>query len=376
MRSYSNCRNTAPLALALGAGLTLCVPVLAQQAANPFANQPKADDVFYHIMPIAWRDGSLPEASDPNRYGDLVGIREGLPYLADLGITAYWLNPIFPSPAYHGYQHGRADEINPWFGDEQDFIDLIGASHAQGIEVYIDFVVYGISHDSPWFAGAFGNPASPFDDWLAFENQFNTSYTGYTFSSWNGNFVGFTHWDLRSQDASDLVIDWSLKWLDPNGDGDPSDGIDGYRLDHVWVNYSTGPDGWGYNLDDFWADWHAALRNLKPDVFTFAEQADWGSRGAELLPQFNGAMTKPFEFAARDAVRDANAGPLYSTMQQAVDAYTPSAHAHPTTFVAIIGDHDVDRLASAIGADSPATLSRAEAAAAVLLLQRFPTIIY
>ena len=43
----------------------------------------------------------------------------------ELASDAYWLNPVFPSPAYHGYQHGPADQINPRFGTEADFLQLI-----------------------------------------------------------------------------------------------------------------------------------------------------------------------------------------------------------------------------------------------------------
>ena len=353
---------------AVPAALALALAAPAALGANPFADQPKADDVFYHIMPIAWRDGN----DDPNRFGDLIGVRDGLGYLEWLGATAIWMNPVFPSPAYHGYQHGAADTINPWFGTEQDFTDLLTDANSRGIEVYIDFVVYGISRLSTWYQDAFANPGSQYDDWLAFTNGSNTSSQGYSFSTWNGDSVGFTHWDLRTPEASDLVTSWALKWLDPNGDDDFSDGVAGYRLDHVWVNYGSGPDGWGYNLDDFWADWHAALRAKNPGVFTFAEQHNWGSHGGELLPQFDAAMTKPFEFAARDALRFEDAGPLIFQMEQTIN----SLPAGIGTYVAIIGDHDVDRLATAIGADSPATIGRLEAAAAVLMLQPFPPIVY
>ncbi|GAB4544100.1 MAG: hypothetical protein Tsb0013_00920 [Phycisphaerales bacterium] len=353
----------SPLAVSLCAGVAL---------ANPFATQPKADEVFYHFMPIAWRDAD----PDPDGFGDFLGMTDSLPYLDDLGVTALWMNPIFPSPAYHGYQHGRADEVNTRFGTEQQFLDFVSAARVRDMEVYLDLVVYGISQNSAWHQSAFNNPSSPYDGWLAFTNPQNTQYTGYTFSTWDGATVGFTHWDLRDPQASALVIDWSRKWLDPDNDGDPSDGIHGYRLDHVWVNYSTGPDGWGYNLSTFWSDWYDALRAVNPDVFTFCEQADWGSHGAEFLSEFGGAMTKPFEFAARDAVRDASAAPLYAQMEQTITALGASGHSGEGTFVAIIGDHDVDRLASAIGADTPATIGKAKAAGAVLLLQPFPPIIY
>ncbi|MEM9065385.1 MAG: alpha-amylase family glycosyl hydrolase [Planctomycetota bacterium] len=340
---------------------------------NPFADRPKADDIFYHIMPITWRDGPDSDAIDPNRFGDFEGIEAGLQYLDELGITAYWTNPVFPSPAYHGYQHGPGDQINPWFGTEADFLQLIDASHTLDIEVYIDYVVYGISHDSPWFQSASLNPSSPFDDWLAFKNGSNSSYTGYTFSTWNGDSVGFIHWDLRNPDVTDLVNSWGQKWLDPNNDGDPSDGIDGYRLDHVWEFYNRGehPDGWGYDLYPFWDDWHAALKSVNPDVFTFAEQADWGLFGREFLPVFGAAFTKPFEFAARDALRTENATALYNTMAATVNSLPEQG-----TYMAIIGDHDVDRLSSSIGADNGANRGRERAAAAVLMLQPFPPVIY
>lgn len=347
-----------PRLLLIVAALGAALPATADTPRNADVR----DDVFYHFMPIAWRDSD----NDTYRFGDFDGMTASLDYLDDLGVTAVWMNPIFPSPAYHGYQHGRADQVNPWFGSKTDFLAFVDAAHARGIKVYVDFVVYGISHDSPWYQDAYNTPASPYDDWLAFTNYWNTSYQGYTFNSWNGNFVGFIHWDLRSPDATALVNGWAQDWLDPDGDGDPSDGLDGYRLDHVWYTYPDGPDGWGYNID-WWVQWNAALESVNPDVFIFAEQADWGSTGADLLEAFDAAFTKPFEFAARDALAGEYAAPLYSAM-----ASTLASLPEGKTYMGIIGDHDVTRLASAIGPN----LDKGKAAAAVLLTQPFPPIIY
>jgi len=268
-------------------------------AAPAFAQTDLRDEIFYHFMPIAWRDSD----NDASRFGDFDGMTDAIPYLQQLGVTSVWMNPIHPSPAYHGYQHGRGDEVNPWFGTEQDFTDYVTASNTGGIGVYIDFVVYGISHDSPWYQSAFGNPASPYDDWLAFENSPNTQYLGSLYNSWNGNSVGHIHWDLRTQQTADMVTSWCQKWLDPNTDGDFADGISGFRLDHVWVQYVNGPDGWGYNLDDFWTPWKAALQSVNPDVITFAEQADWGSFGAEFLPVFDAAFTNSAPSSCRSSTR-------------------------------------------------------------------------
>ena len=320
-------------------------------------------EVFYHIMPIAWRDSD----NDAQRFGDFQGLIDSLDYLEDLGITAVWLNPIFPSPAYHGYQHGRADQVNPWFGTEAQFIAFVEAAHARNIKVFLDFVVYGISQDSPWFQSAWSNPASQYDSWLAFTNGGNTQYLGSVYNTWNGSSVGFIHWDLRTPAVFDMVAAWGKKWLDPNEDGNFTDGVDGYRLDHVWVQYGSGPDGWGYNLDDFWEPWKAELQSVNPDVYIFAEQADWGITGASLLTAFDAAMTKPLEFAVRDGVNNADAARISNAAQAAWASLPPNRY-----FMGIIGDHDVDRLMSVVGSST----NRAKAAAAILLTHPFVPMIY
>lgn len=331
--------------------------------AFPPAPRDVRDEVFYQFMPIAWRDSN----NDAQRFGDFGGMTASLDYLQGLGVTAVWMTPIFPSPAYHGYQHGPADQLNPWFGTEPEFLNFIQQAHARGIKVFIDFVVYGTSHNSTWYQSATGNPASPYDTWLAFTNAGNTTYQGSVYSTWNGSSVGFIHWDLRNPNPVALDTNWARHWLDPNNDGDPSDGIDGFRLDHVWEYYGNGPSGWGYNLSDFWIPWKAALKAVNPSVYTFAEQADWGITGANLMPAFDSTFTKPWEFAARDALSSELAANLYSTTASTL-AQMPAGR----TFLGILGDHDVDRLTSILGG----SLTKAKAAAAILMTSPFSPIIY
>jgi alpha-amylase len=325
-----------------------------------------ADEVFYHIMPIAWRDSDL----DANRFGDFDGMATSLDYLDTLGITSIWMNPIFPSPAYHGYQHGAADQLNPWFGNEAQFTSFVESAHLRGIKVYVDLVAYGISQDTPWFTDSFGNPASAFDDWLAYDNASNTQFLGSNYTTWNGSAVGFIHWDLRNSAVSSLVTSWGQKWLDPNSDGDLSDGLDGFRLDHVWEFYPSGPNGWGYNIQDFWVPFGAALRTVNPDALLLAEQADWGTFGTQLFAGVDASFTKPFEFAARDALIQENASSLYSSV--AASAASLSAATAPGTFLTTIGNHDVSRLATVIGDD----FEKGKVAAALLLTQPFTPVLY
>ncbi len=331
--------------------------------AQPRVDRDIRDDILYHYMPIAWRDSD----NDAYRYGDFGGMTASLDYLEDLGVTGVWMNPIFPSPAYHGYQHGPADQVNSRLGTRQQFLDFVAQAHAREMKVFVDLVVYGISHSSTYYQSAYNNPSSPYDSWLAFTNTANTEYQGYTFTTWNNSTVGFIFWNLNTPAAAQLVTNWSVGWLDPNNDGDPSDGIDGYRLDHVWENYPAGPNGWGYNIDDFWTPWKAALRAVNPSVFTFAEQADWGSHGAELLPAHDATLSKPFQSAARGALSSENAAGLYAEVQATL-ASLPADR----TYMGTIGDHDVDRITTALGGG----LDKAKVAAAILMTQPFPPMIY
>src|SRR6266850_1980690 len=104
---------------------TLLAAAMAARLAGPALARPDAPDysgeVLYQIMPIAWRDSN----NDANRYGDFGGLSASLDYLQQLGITAIYINPIFPSAAYHGYQHGDASQLNSWFGTQADFLAFV-----------------------------------------------------------------------------------------------------------------------------------------------------------------------------------------------------------------------------------------------------------
>lgn len=334
----------------------LLVPAAAAPAA-PLAGRDVRDDVFYQVMPIAWRDSD----DDAQRFGDFGGMTASLPYLKSLGVTAMWMNPIFGSPAYHGYQHMPANQLNPWFGTEPQFLSFVSAAHADSVKVLIDFVAYHVSQNSTYFTGSHANPASPWTSWLAYTNGSNTTFDGGSFTTWNGSTVGFIKWRLDNPAVTSAIDGWCQHWMDPNGDGDPSDGIDGWRLDHVLAD-----EGWGYT-SAWWDQWNAAIRAKNPDAFTVIEQADWGSYGGNLLSSHDAAFTIPFMFAARSAVASESASGLYSSMRATVASLPPGR-----TYVGVIGNHDVDRFSSATGN----VAGRNRVAAAILMTQPFPPCIY
>ncbi len=105
--------------------------------------------VFYQVYPRSFADGN----GDGN--GDLVGLRERLDYLADLGVDALWLSPFYRSPmADGGYDVADPCDVDPRFGTLADLDALVAAAHERGIRVTVDIVPNHVSDQHPWFQQA------------------------------------------------------------------------------------------------------------------------------------------------------------------------------------------------------------------------------
>ncbi|HEY5832708.1 glycoside hydrolase family 13 protein [Streptomyces sp.] len=105
--------------------------------------------VIYQVYIRSFADGN------GDGVGDLAGLRARLPYLADLGADAIWINPWYPSPmADGGYDVADYRDIEPAFGTLDDAQALIGEAHAQGLKVVIDLVPNHTSSQHPWFVAA------------------------------------------------------------------------------------------------------------------------------------------------------------------------------------------------------------------------------
>jgi len=108
--------------------------------------------------------------------GDLDGVIEKLPYLAELGVTCIYLNPIFDASSNHKYDTGDYMKIDPAFGDEETFQKLCTEAGQRGIRVLLDGVFNHTGDDSIYFnkyghydsAGAYQSKDSPYYDWFRF----------------------------------------------------------------------------------------------------------------------------------------------------------------------------------------------------------------
>ena len=112
--------------------------------------------------------------------GDLNGIREKLDYLADLGVTILYLNPIFESPSNHRYDTADYNRIDPILGSEEDFRALCREAEERGISIMLDGVFSHTGADSLYFDRYHRYPGDG-----AAESQNSPYYSWYTFSKWS-----------------------------------------------------------------------------------------------------------------------------------------------------------------------------------------------
>src|SRR5689334_24911723 len=119
-----------------------------------------ADAVFYEIYIRSFQD------SNGDGIGDLNGIRSRLGYLADLGITAVWMTPFYPSPQVDfGYDVSDYESVDPQFGTLADFDRLVKEAHRRKIRVVIDFVLNHTSDQHPFLTESRASKTNRKRDW-------------------------------------------------------------------------------------------------------------------------------------------------------------------------------------------------------------------
>jgi maltose alpha-D-glucosyltransferase/alpha-amylase len=122
------------------------------------------DAVIYQLHVRSFFD------SNNDGIGDFKGLAQKLDYLQDLGVTAIWLLPFYPSPLRDdGYDIADYRSVNPVYGDLKDFKAVVSAAHERGLRIITEVVLNHTSDQHPWFQRARrakpGSPARDFYVW-------------------------------------------------------------------------------------------------------------------------------------------------------------------------------------------------------------------
>jgi len=196
------------------------------------------DALIYELHVRAFMD------SDGDGSGDFRGLLEKLPYLQDLGVSAIWLLPFYPSPMRDdGYDIADYTDVNPMYGSVADLHQFIKDAHRRGIRVINELVCNHTSDQHPWFQRARrarpGTAARDFYVWSDTNQRYQDAriiFKDFEVSNWTWDHVaGAYYWHRFYSHQPDLnydnpkVKESVLKaldfWLDS--------GVDGVRLDAI-----------------------------------------------------------------------------------------------------------------------------------------------
>ncbi|MBR5176560.1 MAG: alpha-amylase [Bacteroidales bacterium] len=232
----------------------------------------KRSSTTYQLLIYSFAD------SDGDGIGDFKGIQNKLDYLDGLGVTGIWLSPAHPSDSYHAYDVTDYYAVNPLYGTEQDFKNLIDAAHAKGIKIYMDYVLNHSGKGNEWFKQALADPSSKYRDYYFFSSNPKADYskfpmlkgTTYQAGEWKQATSGSPKLKVSKTDEAVTkgTATWNLyMWQDGVGD--------------KTVKFVDKGDGTYYLVMDITGKWGVLVRKY----------ADWQA-GSKFGASGNGTLTE------------------------------------------------------------------------------------
>lgn len=361
-------------------------------------------DVLYMLMPDRFAQGKdhkaqvkgmnpyVEDRSKPSlrHGGDLQGIRDHLDYFTQLGVTALWLTPVLEnnspdgkdgSSTYHGYATTNYYRVDPRFGTNEDYRQLIADAHAKGLKVVMDMIFNHCGFEHPWVKDLPSRDWLNVPEWLSGKEEDKAKYlqTSYRLTpvldpyaaevdkreTVDGWFVpSMPDLNQRNPHVIKYLIQNSVWWIETVG-------IDGIRMD-------TYP----YADREAMALWMKTLEREYPNFNTVGET--WVTEPAytaawqkdSKLSSINSYLKTVMDFAFYDRVNMAAREETDDWWQGMNRVYNTLCYdylyANPSSVLAFIENHDTDRFLRN-GTD---TLALKQALALLLTINRTPQLYY
>lgn len=361
-------------------------------------------DVLYMLMPDRFAQGKdhkaqvkgmnpyVEDRSKPSlrHGGDLRGIRDHLDYFTQLGVTALWLTPVLEnnspdgkdgSSTYHGYATTNYYRVDPRFGTNEDYRQLIADAHAKGLKVVMDMIFNHCGFEHPWVKDLPSRDWLNVPEWLSGKEEDKAKYlqTSYKLTpvldpyaaevdkreTVDGWFVpSMPDLNQRNPHVIKYLIQNSVWWIETVG-------IDGIRMD-------TYP----YADREAMALWMKTLEREYPNFNTVGET--WVTEPAytaawqkdSKLSSINSYLKTVMDFAFYDRVNMAAREETDDWWQGMNRVYNTLCYdylyANPSSVLAFIENHDTDRFLRN-GTD---TLALKQALALLLTINRTPQLYY
>jgi len=272
---------------------------------------------WWHLYPLGFvgapiRDGVDPDAEPVHR---LERIESWLDHVIELGLNGLLLGPIFASET-HGYDTVDHFRVDPRLGDGADVDRLVAAARGRGIRVLLDGVFNHVGRGHPAFRAALGGGDATLFRGAWVDGRFEPEvFEGH------GALVALDH---SSDATADLVVDVMCHWLER--------GIDGWRLDAAYAVPR-----------EFWARVLPRVRERFPEAWFLGEVIH--GDGAAIVDA--STMDSLTQYELWQGIWHGIADGNFFELRHAIERHDELLAAYvPQTFV---GNHDVTRIASAVG---------------------------
>lgn len=267
--------------------------------------------------------------------GDIKGICNQIPYLQKLGITGIYLTPINLSPSSHKYDTTDYEVIDPHFGTEEEFIELVETAHNAGIRVMLDGVFnHSGKYFAPWQDVLKNGMESSYFDWF-FINRW--PFDEHNWNSKNGDYYTFAFFDnmpklnTNNKEVQDYFISICEKWVSKYH-------IDGIRLDVAnEVSHS------------FCKRLRQRMKEINPDVYILGEI--WHDSIAWLRgDEFDAVMNYPLAESLKDfwLEKDVTNDDFEMTINRLFTRYMQQTN---DVLFNLLDSHDTKRLRTQLGND-------------------------
>jgi len=353
-------------------------------------NDPEAEKVFINnkFIPQDWEvtlwtsnwfaksvweqklGGKVRDHITDRRYGgDIQGIINKLDYIKDLGVGAIYLNPMFEAVSMHKYDGSSyhhidvnfgpdpigdrkimsaeiPDNAETWKWTEADklFLKLIDEVHKRGMKIIIDGVFNHTGVQFWAFQDLIKNQEkSKYKDWFMV-NSFDdpTTYQNeFDYKGWWGH-KSLPELNRTKEDLTDgpkkYIFNSTKKWMDPDGDGDPSDGIDGWRLDVA----REVPIG-------FWKQWSAFVKSINNQSIIIGELWEYSPDFVSADGPFDALMNYNFAYAVNDYfIADKNKISVDEFIKRLKEIDETYDFENLFVLQNLLSSHDTERLSSLI----------------------------
>ena len=364
-------------------------------------------DVLYMLMPDRFADGNpannrvagmrsqVCDRSKPSvrHGGDLAGIMQHLDYLTDLGVTALWFTPVlendspegFGHDTYHGYATTNYYRVDPRFGTNEEYKQLVDAAHKRGLKVVMDMIFNHCGFEHPWVADMPSNDWFNLHEWLK-ESGGTSDSRGTSFKQTSYRLAPVLDPYASQVDKQETVQGWFVSTMPDLNQNNPhvmnyliqnsiwwieTVGIDGIRMDTYPYAYAEPMARWMSRINSEYPNFNVVGETwFEQPAYTAAWQQ--GSKIARHESNLKTVMDFSFYAMVDSASIESTTGQwrgfnrVYNSL--AFDYLYPD----PSSVMAFIENHDTDRFLKN-GADSRCLK---QALALLLTINRIPQLYY